>query len=116
MIDWLGVSHGVADALKQERKNWHFTVLVAALTHNSGMETCVCCRKKGQGTEGQGDFLPPRTVSGKKVYIHEFCALFSPQVYQNEAGRLVHVAAEIQRGNELVGGLARHYCQFYLCA
>lgn len=68
------------------------------------METCCLCRAKGEGTEGQGAFLRPRTISGKKVFVHEYCALFSPKVYEDEAGNLVNVGSEIHRGNALVSG------------
>ena len=68
------------------------------------METCCLCRVKGPGKDGQGEFLRPRTINGKRVFVHEYCALFSPKVYQDETGALVNVGNEIHRGNALVRG------------
>lgn len=68
------------------------------------MQTCCLCRVEGPGEDGQGDFLRPRTVAGKRVYVHEYCALFSPKVYEDETGSLVNVGSEIHRGNALVRG------------
>jgi hypothetical protein len=63
---------------------------------------CAMCRVRGVGRLGQGVFLRERNIDGKRMCVHENCALLSPMVRPDGRGGLKSVGSEIKRGLKLV--------------
>ncbi|GBF88800.1 hypothetical protein Rsub_01701 [Raphidocelis subcapitata] len=57
---------------------------------------CALC--SGGGGEGLGPFMPVQIQNGQLEWVHRDCALWSPEVSVDTAGRLVSLAAAVRRG------------------
>jgi hypothetical protein len=57
---------------------------------------CTLCQ--GFGVAGLGPFMPVQIQNGQLEWVHRDCAMWSPEVSVDGAGRLLGLAATVRRG------------------